>query len=243
LRIIPVIDILDGIVVHAVKGQRSKYQPLKSQICNSTDPLKVALAFREFDFKSLYIADLNAIMRKGNNSAAIKEIATRTGLELMVDSGTNRLQQIQELIDNKISKVIIGTETLLTINFVKEAISSFGTDKLVLSLDLKNGKVLGKFENANSLDSIMLAKKLEELQVSEVIVLDLARVGSQEGVDFDLLKDMRENLKLKLLVGGGVRDMDDLLKLKNIAINGVLLATSLHAGLITIETLRSTGLL
>jgi phosphoribosylformimino-5-aminoimidazole carboxamide ribotide isomerase len=185
LRIIPVIDILDGIVVHAVKGQRSKYQPLKSQICNSTDPLKVALAFREFDFKSLYIADLNAIMRKGNNSAAIKEIATRTGLELMVDSGTNRLQQIQELIDNKISKVIIGTETLLTINFVKEAISSFGTDKLVLSLDLKNGKVLGKFENANILDSIMLAKKLEELQVSEVIVLDLARVGSQEGVDFD----------------------------------------------------------
>jgi uncharacterized protein related to proFAR isomerase len=54
---------------------------------------------------------------------------------------------------------------------------------------------------------------------------------------------MKEKLKLKLLVGGGVRDMDDLLKLKNIAINGVLLATSLHAGLINIETLRSTGLL
>jgi len=237
LRIIPVIDLLDGIVVHAVKGQRSKYQPLKSQICNSTDPLKVALSFKEFGFKSLYIADLNAIMGKGNNSAAIEEIALLTGLEIMVDSGTNRLPQIQELINNKVSKVVIGTETLLTINFVKEAISSFGADKIVLSLDLKNSKVLGKFENARNIDSIMLVKELEVLGVSEVIILDLDRVGSQEGVDYKLLKEMRKNLKLKLLVGGGIRDMDDLLKLKNMGINGVLLATSLHVGLINIETL------
>ena len=83
----------------------------------------------------------------------------------------------------------------------------------------------------------MLVKELEVLGVSEVIILDLDRVGSQEGVDYKLLKEMRKNLKLKLLVGGGIRDMDDLLKLKNMGINGVLLATSLHVGLINIETL------
>ena len=74
-------------------------------------------------------------------------------------------------------------------------------------------------------------------------MLDLDRVGSGEGVDFGLLKKIRRHFKRSLLVGGGVRNIDDLLKLKEMGIDGVLLATALHSGKISIEALHKSGLL
>jgi uncharacterized protein related to proFAR isomerase len=48
VKIIPVVDVLKGIVVHAVRGKRKEYQPLKSVLCASTDPVEVAVALRAF---------------------------------------------------------------------------------------------------------------------------------------------------------------------------------------------------
>ena len=243
MKIIPVIDILNGKTVHAVKGKRAEYQPLKSSLSNSADPLAVASAFKAAGFRELYIADLDAIMEKGTSASAIGQIASKTGLELMVDAGISNLQQAQELFKNKVSKIIIGTETLPNLNFIKEAVDNFGSKKIVVSLDLKNGNVLCKSKEVASMDILALAEELQRRGIAELIVLDLARVGSEEGVDFNLLKEMRSSLNMNLLVGGGVRGMDDLLKLKELGADGVLLATALHSGKISVETLREEGLL
>lgn len=64
MEIIPVIDILNGVVVHGVRGEREKYEPIKSVLCNSSDPLEVANVFKELGFKSLYVADLDSILKK-----------------------------------------------------------------------------------------------------------------------------------------------------------------------------------
>ncbi|HKM59743.1 MAG TPA: HisA/HisF-related TIM barrel protein, partial [Candidatus Bathyarchaeia archaeon] len=61
MKVIPVIDILNGIVVHAVRGKRREYQPLQSSICNSIEPLEIAKTFKTLGFSELYIADLDAI--------------------------------------------------------------------------------------------------------------------------------------------------------------------------------------
>ena len=64
LKVIPVIDILDGLVVHAIRGRRQEYQPLKSSLCNSVDPIEVAKAFKTLGFNELYIADLDGITKR-----------------------------------------------------------------------------------------------------------------------------------------------------------------------------------
>jgi phosphoribosylformimino-5-aminoimidazole carboxamide ribotide isomerase len=242
LRIIPVIDILNGVVVHAVKGRRSEYQPLNSTICNSVNPLEVALAFKTGGFDELYVADLDSILHKGTNAQAISQIASITGLRLMVDAGVADLQEAHKLSLTQVSKVIVGTETLRSFNFIREAIEHFGS-QVVFSLDLKNGKLLTKSEDVASMDFFALLQELRELGAAELIVLDLDRVGSGEGVDFGLLKKIRGHFKRSLLVGGGVRNIDDLLKLKEMGIDGVLLATALHSGKISIEALHKSGLL
>ncbi|MEM4733246.1 MAG: HisA/HisF-related TIM barrel protein, partial [Candidatus Bathyarchaeia archaeon] len=123
VKVIPVIDILNGQVVHAVRGKRKEYQPLRSRICHSTNPLDVAATFKAIGFNELYIADLDAITGTKNNLTALKEIADNTGLKLMVDAGVDNLEKAKLLLENHISKIIIGTETLPTINLITEATS------------------------------------------------------------------------------------------------------------------------
>jgi phosphoribosylformimino-5-aminoimidazole carboxamide ribotide isomerase len=238
LKIIPVIDILNGVVVHAVRGRRKEYQPLKSILCDSADPVAVASAFKTCGFEELYIADLDAIMGKGENFSVLERIAEATGLRLMVDAGICDLNQARQLLQHKVSKVIIGTETLPNLGSVKEAIESFGSDRVIVSLDLKAGKVLSKSESLQSMSALELSCKLQGVGVGELIVLDLALVGSGEGIDFALLKEILCSLKIRVLVGGGVRDVSDLVKLKALGIHGVLVATALHSGKITMNELR-----
>jgi len=120
LKVVPVIDILGGVAVHAIRGRRSEYQPLKSVLCTSTKPLDVALAFKKLGFRELYVADLDAIMIGRPNFSVLKQIAVNTGLSLMVDAGIADIEGAEKLLNNNVSKVIIGTETLPNMSFCRQ---------------------------------------------------------------------------------------------------------------------------
>ena len=241
MKIIPVIDILNGVAVHAVRGRRKEYQPLKSILCDSADPVAVASAFKTCGFKELYVADLDAIMGKSENFSVLEDIAEKTGLRLMVDAGICDLKLARQLFQRKVTKIIIGTETLQNLDFVKEATDSFGSGKVIVSLDLKAGKVLSKSESLQSMSALELACKLQGVGVGELIVLDLARVGSGEGVELALLEQVLKKVNMRVLVGGGIRNVADLVKLKELGVHGALIATALHSGKITVNELRKVA--
>jgi phosphoribosylformimino-5-aminoimidazole carboxamide ribotide isomerase len=243
LKVIPVIDILNGIVVHAVRGKRRKYQPLQSNLCKSVEPLEVAKAFKKLGFSELYIADLDAITRGSVNFQVLKRIVDETGLKLMVDAGVADVETAEKLLDCGVSKVVIGTETLQSKSFVGEAVRLFGSDHVIVSLDLKGDKVLVKLGFAGCKNPMCLLLEFKEMGVSGVIVLDLARVGSGEGVNVDFLKKVLEDISIDVYVGGGVRDIKDLVELKDLGVSGVLVATALHSGKISMDDLKQAMLL
>jgi phosphoribosylformimino-5-aminoimidazole carboxamide ribotide isomerase len=238
MKLVPAIDILDGVVVHAVRGERHAYQPLNSILVNSRRPLDVVKKFKTLGFSEIYLADLNAIMGNGNNFAVLQQMTKIIGLQIMVDAGTYTLEQVEELLSYGISKVILGTETLSSLSFVKKAIDCIGTQKIIVSIDLKQGKVLGKSGVFRAKSPLSLATELDKCGVSKLIVLDLARVGSEEGVDLQLLKSLIDKLSVEVLVGGGVRDTADLEALENMGVSGVLLASTLHSGKISMDQIK-----
>ena len=242
MKVIPVLDILNGLAVHAVRGLRSEYQPLKSVLCNSTEPIDIALAFENFGFTELYVADLDAISGKNQVFSKVKQIAGGTGLRLMVDAGVSNLARAEELLRRGASKVIVGTETLSTVGFVEETIRFLGKERVVVSIDMKNGQLLGRFNVGKPANPLELLKAFQDMGLGEVILLDLARVGSQEGVNTAFLEEVLKELDLKVLVGGGVRYLKDLLELKDMGVSGVLLATALHSGAVKVEELVRSGL-
>jgi phosphoribosylformimino-5-aminoimidazole carboxamide ribotide isomerase len=243
VKIIPVIDVLGGRVVHAVRGRRKEYQPLKSNLCASTDPVDVAEALKALGFSELYLADLDAITRGQANFSIFKNIADKTGLELMVDAGIDTLKKAKRVLESHVSKVIIGTETLPSTSLVAEAVGLFGSKKIMVSLDLMGDRVISGFELGALKDPVALLRAFQEAGVSQVIVLDLARVGSGEGVNVPFLREVLRNIKANVYVGGGVRDIKDLMELKDVGVFGVLLATALHSGKILPEGLKQAGLL
>jgi len=243
LNIIPVIDILNKTVVHAVKGQRSNYHPIESILFKSTEPLEVAKGFEALGFNDLYVADLDAIIDCSSHFQPLGSIADETGLKVMVDAGVTSVPRAQKLLASGVSKLIIGTETLQSKKFVEQAVEIFGSDRVVVSLDLKGDKILVKLGFDGCLNPICLLQDFKRMGVTQIIVLDLLRVGRNEGVNMDFLKKVIAEVGVDVYVGGGVRDINDLAELRKIGVSGTLIATALHTGKISIDDLKREGFL
>ncbi len=243
MKVIPVIDILNSIAVHAVRGKRKEYQPLQSVLTQSSEPLEVAKSFRNLGFTELYIADLDAIIDCRTNFQTLRQIAKETGLKLLVDAGITSLKRAQNLFASEVSTLIIGTETLQKKGFVGEAVSLFGGDRVLVSLDLKGEKVIVKMGFDGCADAVCLLKSFKRMGASQVIVLDLERVGSGEGANFEFIKKVIAEVGMNVYVGGGVRDFQDLLELQKLGVSGALVATALHSGKITVEDLKNANML
>lgn len=243
MKVIPVIDVLGGVAVHAVRGRRKDYQPLKSVLCSSIDPVDVAVSFKEFGFGELYMADLDAITGGQPSFSLFKRIADKSGFKIMVDAGVANLKRAEELLEIGVSKVIIGTESLSNTVSVAEAVESLGSDKVIVSLDLMGNRVISGFELGRLAEPLTFLRELMALGVSQIIVLDLEKVGSREGINLTFLQKVLQNIKAEVIVGGGVRDVKDLAALNCLGVFGALVATALHSGKISLENLKQAGFL
>jgi len=243
MKVIPVIDALNGVAVHGIRGERKHYHPLKSRLCKSTDPLELVSLFESLGFTDLYLADLDAILDNKMNLNLFKQISQTTSLDLMVDAATSNLVDAKKLVDTKVPKLVIGSETLENLDFVQHAVKEFGNDNVVVSVDQKNGKLLSRSDVISSLTVCCFIGKLVDLGVNQIIFLDLGRVGTEHGTDFGLIQSIIETTEVELLVGGGIRNLNELEKLRNIRVFGALIATVLHNMTLTVDELKSAGLL
>jgi phosphoribosylformimino-5-aminoimidazole carboxamide ribotide isomerase len=238
-----VIDVLNGIAVHAIQGERNKYQSLRSLLSKSSHPLDIAITFESLGFKSLYLADLDAILGKRMNLSLYKQIVAKTSLELMVDAGTADIAKAKKLLESRITKIIIGSETLGNFDFLNQAVEAFGEDKIIVSIDLKEGKMLSLSDSIKSMDSTSFAKKVEDIGVSQIILLDLSRVGTEHGINSVALENILDKTSLNVFVGGGIKSIQELEELKRLGVSGALIATVLHNGKLTIDELKFNGFL
>lgn len=221
MQLIPVIDLLNGTVVHAKKGDRKNYQAIQSLISNSSNPLDIVAALIEYyPFKQLYIADLNAIQHIGDqNLAVIKSIAQHyPGLELWVDAGINHTSDLAHWTDCNFN-VILGSENFsdldIFLNIRKRLNSNF-----VLSLDFMPDGYRGPQALLQNTD----------YWPKNVILMSLAQVGANQGPDLELLRQFKQYAKkFHLYAAGGVRNIEDLNLLKSDGIYGALVASALHS--------------
>lgn len=229
MLIIPVIDLSHGLVVHAKQGQRATYQPVTSVLSASAEPKIILSAFLElYPFKTIYIADLDAIQKTGNQNQLISKLASRyKQCEFWIDAGIESIHnKVTDYLSSNI-KLILGSENKLPKSKFIHLIKN--NPDLILSLDFIENQLI---ENSYLMqDSAIWPKQL--------IVMMLARVGSDKGIDMQCLNSI---LKLagnnEVYAAGGVRNMDDLVQLDSTGVKGILLATALHTGTITKEDLE-----
>ncbi len=232
---VPVIDLKDATAVHAVRGEREHYRPVRSVVGGGDgDPLSLARAFRsELGLDELYVADLDAITGAGSNEAVIGALALQA--RVMVDAGVSEPEGARALLALGAHRVVVGTETLTGPDALDALLPIGG---VVLSVDLRDGRLLSRDPDLAGLPALEAMARLDRPGLREAIVLDLARVGSGAGLDIGLIAELHAAFPgLELLAGGGVRDAADLHALAEAGAAGALVATALHAGVIGVREL------
>jgi len=239
MRVIPVLDIRQGIVVHAVRGERADYRPVVSVLAERPDPLVVARAFRErLGLRELYVADLDALQGGAVQWDVLEGLVRDGAARLMVDAGVTDVESAGRLLDVGVRRVVVGSETLRGPEDLR-ALSAVPPDRRTFSLDLRSGRVWTRYPRWADGPPWELLDELLRTGWTEVIVLDLSRVGTQAGPDTALLTEVRRRYPgLTLLTGGGVRHVGDLRRLQALGVDGVLVATALHRGTITAAHLQ-----
>ncbi len=222
--LIPVIDLKDGMVVHAREGRREEYRPVQSRLVPGAEPSKIVAALLALhSFRSLYIADLDAIQRRGDNMASIRAIHRDfPGVELWVDTGMGDRSALGRWLDAKPGRPVIGSESLLDAGFMSEIRELCTEPSPVLSLDYQGDDFKGP--------PTLLAHP-ERYWPKRVLAMNLQRVGSDRGPDLGLIVGLAKRVPgCRVYAAGGVRSVEDLEKIAAAGAAGALIASALHDG-------------
>lgn len=222
MEIIPVIDLRGGLVVRARMGQRDQYRLIETPLSATSDPVDVARGLLSvFPFRTLYVADLDAIEGTGANQdtlAALRDAFPH--LELWLDNGCSELIAAQACLDGGLN-LVLGSEAQTDASLVESLAKN---PRMILSLDYRGDSFIGP-------ESLLATP---DIWPQRVIVMTLARVGSGAGPDIERLRAIQRMAGGRsIYAAGGVRDAADLLALKQAGIAGALVASSLHDGRLT----------
>ena len=220
MEVIPVIDLVGGQVVHARRGYRDAYRPIVTPLSRTSDPVEVVGGLLGLHpFAALYVADLDAILGRGDNAEPVRRLRKSfTALRLWIDNGGADAEALAAVLDADFGAAVLGSESQRDGALIAAHQNS---DRVVLSLDFRNEQFLGP---GSVLESPGAWPR-------RVIVMTLARVGGEAGPDFDRIGAVRRIAGARAVyAAGGVRDEADLVKLKTLGCAGVLVASAIHDG-------------
>lgn len=232
MEVIPVIDLKNGVVVHARGGARDSYQPIRTPLSPTSEPEDVVAGLlRLHSFRHLYIADLDAIERRGDHDRTCAELAARfPGLELWVDNGIGDPEAASAWLQRGVGCLVAGSESQQDLRLLQ---ALHRHDRLILSLDFRGDAFQGAADIATS----------PALWPARLITMTLARVGAGQGPDLERLAAIRRRAsdRVLLFAAGGVRGPQDLLHLADVGAAGVLVATALHSGALSAADLAESA--
>jgi len=229
--VLPVVDLMDGVVVSARCGDRASYRPIDTPLASGSDPLEVVRGFLSvYPFGDLYVADLDAIRRLGDNVPALRRLrAEFPRLRLWVDNGPADARDLDALIDNDVAFPIVGTEKLRDTALLA---THARRHPIVLSLDFMGDAFQGPEE--------ILAEP--SLWPNRVIVMTLSQVGTARGPDFTKLSSILAAAGPRhVFAAGGVRGFEDLAALNRMGVAGALVATALHNRRLSAAEIKTVG--
>ena len=229
MRFIPVIDTLAGQVVRGVGGRRDDYRPLSTPLVASSAAPDVVAAFLALHpFVAVYMADLDAIENdRPNVELALLLLSRFPGLELWLDAGFCSEAQIRPWLGHARLRPVLGSESQHDLSGYLGLRDAAGAG-VVLSLDFRGDEFVGP--------PALLADA--SCWPARVIAMTMDRVGIGAGPAQTRLRGViGRRGDREVYAAGGVRGAEDVRRLPA-GCAGVLLASALHDGSLTSETLR-----
>lgn len=237
--ILPAIDIKDGNCVRLFKGDFSTVEKVAS------DYMETSKGFENSGASWIHMVDLDGA-KEGRpvNTNIYKDVANKTSLKVEVGGGIRNIETIDEYLAMGISRVIIGSAALKDPVLVADAVNKFGSEKIAVGIDAKNGMVAteGWLEESD-VNYIQLAKEMIKIGVEYFIVTDISKDGTLSGVNTEQLKKLSEEVKGKcnIIASGGVHTIEDIKACKELGLYGTICGKSIYKGTLDLREAITVG--
>jgi len=218
MDVILAIDLKGGLVVHGASGNRSAYKPLTWGLSPTAEPVEYVRALSP---AYIYVADLDRIMRTGENTGDVC-LCSRLVSRCLLDRGAAGPGDF--LFDPRITDIASTESSEVDFSLYPSGI---------LSVDLRDGKVI-----PSGVDPRSVLLQAESWNFSGSIVLDVGAVGTGSGLDASRLEGFRDAYGKELLYGGGVSGPGDLDLLSALGFDGAIVSTAVHRGTIPLASVR-----
>ena len=229
MKIIPAIDLMEGKVVRLYRGD-----PKKKTIY-SENPLEIAKKWESAGADMLHLVDLDATLGTGSNFELLKDIAESVKIPVEVAGGLRGKKIVEEAIEFA-QRVVIGTLAFKDKTVLDKLLKTYGNEKLVISVDHKEGLiVVNGWQQTTDVALIDAVNDFIKMGFSEYLSTSIVRDGTLDGPDLESLKMVNEIKNVNLIVSGGISNIDDIVKVKELNPFGVILGKALYENQITIE--------
>ncbi len=240
--LVPVLDLLQGRAVRAVAGRRESYRPLEPQ----SDPVELARRFAcRWQLRHLYVADLDAIA-SGNRRWSLYQQLHRVVPQLWLDLGIRHRDDLHQVARplaglSPPPQLVLALETLECPGVLEELGDCWPPDRLIFSLDLREGRPLGS--PAWPRDPLAVAHLAWQAGLRRLILLDLADVGTGQGVStLPLWRRIQDRWpSAQGILGGGVASPEQLRRLEQCGVHAVLVASILHREVLRPQQVMQLG--
>ncbi|PFA16191.1 MULTISPECIES: 1-(5-phosphoribosyl)-5-[(5-phosphoribosylamino)methylideneamino]imidazole-4-carboxamide isomerase [Bacillus cereus group] len=230
MEIFPAIDLKQGRCVRLYQGEFQK------ETVMNENPVAQALLFEKLGARTLHIVDLDgAVAGQSMNLSVIENICKAVRIPVQVGGGIRSLETIERLLSVGVEKVILGTAALYDRSFLEEAVRLYG-ENIIVGIDAKNGYVATRgWLDVSEISYIELAKEMENTGVQTIVFTDIAKDGTLEGPNFEQLQLLQKAVDIRIVASGGVCSLQDVQKLKNMNVYGVIIGKALYEKTIDLE--------
>lgn len=238
VRIIPCLDVKDGRVVKGVNFL---------ELRDAGDPVEQAKIYDAQGADELCFLDITASSdARDTLYDVVRRVAEVCFIPLTVGGGVRTLDDIRKLLLAGADKVSINTEAVKRPEFVKEAAEKFGSQCIVVAMDVKRHN--GKFEifthggrNPTGIEAVGWALKMEKYGAGEILLTSMDRDGTGEGFDIDLTRAIAEAVQIPVIASGGVGHIDHFAEgFKDGRASALLAASVFHFGTYTIPQVKDS---
>lgn len=234
MKIIPAIDLHEGKCVRLYKGDFGKVTHYSDQ------PLEVARAYAGMKVDDLHIVDLDGA-RTGSqhNARVVRGLCADTPLAVQLGGGIREGEHVRQWLENGVARCVIGSVAVTEPERVAAWIDEFGADRIVLALDVtidEAGPVLAThgWTKSSGLSLWDLMDRYASVGARHLLCTDIARDGAMSGPNFDLYAEILGRYpEVRLQASGGVRDIADMEKLRDLGVPAAITGKALLDGKIS----------
>ncbi len=232
--IYPAIDLSKGRVVRLRQGDPSQMTTFYDR------PEAAAQHWMTQGAEWLHVVNLDGAFgtNQKKNYAALREILkiSNSHAKVQFGGGLRDLASIAHVLDLGVERVVIGTAAVRKPSLMRDALQTFGPEKIVLGVDARDHSVrVSGWEEDTHLTPTQLVNQFRPHLLELVIFTNIVRDGMETGVDIDTSKRLAAATGAKVIASGGVKDLDDVQNVRNAGLSGVIIGKALYTGQLYLE--------